>query len=163
MSRLIWNLSQRGFLEYEADASDRRIRRCARGSTRLSDRGAESRDRPKALTAESAGGIVLRGLVMSKRRQFGWALLLSLGTTLLATPAQSHKGDERSQGCHTDRRTGEYHCHTPKTPQPPTEVTLSYCHVVYGQRRCGQTSGECAQLVSQFGGSCQQQLGFSVR
>ena len=27
VSRLIWNLSERGFLEYERDASDRRIRR----------------------------------------------------------------------------------------------------------------------------------------
>lgn len=101
---------------------------------------------------------------MSNGRLFACALLLSLGATLLATPAQSHKGDESSQGCHTDRQTGEYHCHTPKTPQPQTEVTLSYCHVgAYGRRNCGHTNAECVQLVSQFGGYCQQQVGFSAR
>jgi len=101
---------------------------------------------------------------MSNRKLFGLALLLSLGATLLTTPAQSHKGDENSQGCHTDARTGEYHCHTPTKPQPQTEVSLTYCHVgAYGRRNCGHTNVECVQLVSQFGGYCQQQVGFSAR
>src|SRR5262245_34349429 len=100
---------------------------------------------------------------MFNGKLFACALLL-VGATLVATPAQSHKGDESSQGCHTDARTGEYHCHTPTKPQPQTEGTLSYCHVgAYGQRNCGHTNVECAQLVRQFGGSCQQQLGFSAR
>ena len=84
---------------------------------------------------------------MSNRKVFGLALLLSLGATLLVTPAQSHKGDESSQGCHTDARTGEYHCHTPTKPQAQTEVSLTYCHVLYGRCNCGKTSGECAQLL----------------
>ena len=96
-------------------------------------------------------------------RLFGWALLLSLGATFLATPAQSHTGDENSQGCHTDITTGEYHCHTPKAPQPDQQVTLTYCHVVRGESRCGHTRSACMNLVLQFGGSCQPQLGFSVR
>ena len=100
---------------------------------------------------------------MSNGRQFGLALLLSLGATLLAMPAQSHKGDENSQGCHTDARTGDYHCHTPTKPQPQTEVSVTYCHVLYGRSNCGHTNLECTQLVSQFGGSCQQQVGFSAR
>jgi hypothetical protein len=99
---------------------------------------------------------------MAKRSVFGSALLLSLATTLLATPARSHTGDENSLGCHTDRRTGEYHCHEPKTPPP--EVALTYCHVVAGQwPRCGHDRGSCYQLVLQFGGICAQQVGFSVR
>ena len=100
---------------------------------------------------------------MSNGKLFSRGLLLSLGATLVATPAQSHKGDENSQGCHTDARTGEYHCHTPTKPQPQTEVSVTYCHVLYGRSNCGHTSGECAQLQSQYGGSCQQQLGFSAR
>jgi hypothetical protein len=102
---------------------------------------------------------------MSNGRLLGLALLLlSMGATLLAAPAWSHKGDEDSEGCHTDARTGEHHCHTPKNPQSQLEITLSYCHVgVYGQRHCGHTQVECAQLVRQFGGSCQQQMGFSAR
>ena len=101
---------------------------------------------------------------MSNGRLLACALLLSRGATLLATPAQSHKGDVNSEGCHTDARTGKYHCHTPENPQPRTEITLSYCHVnVYGQRNCGRTNVECLQLVQQFGGSCEKQLGFSAR
>ena len=102
---------------------------------------------------------------MSNGGLFALALLLSLGATLLATPAQSHEGDENSQGCHNDARTGEYHCHTPTKPQPEpqTEVSITYCHVLYGRSNCGKTSGECAQLKLQYGGSCQQQLGFSAR
>jgi hypothetical protein len=99
---------------------------------------------------------------MSHSRLFGCALLVCVGATFVATPAQSHEGDENSQGCHTDARTGEYHCHTPKTPQPDP-VALTYCHVVRGESRCGHTRDACAQLVLQFGGSCQTQLGFTVR
>ncbi len=100
---------------------------------------------------------------MPKRTLLGSAFLLSLAATFLAAPAQSHTGDESSQGCHIDRTTGEYHCHTPKTPPPPDMVTLTYCHVVRGESRCGHARDACAQLVRQFGGSCQTQLGFSVR
>ena len=101
---------------------------------------------------------------MANGRLFACVLLLFLGSTLLATPAQSHEGDENSQGCHTDARTGEYHCHTPTKPQPPrTEVSVTYCHVLYGRSNCGHTIGECGQLKLQYGGSCQQQMGFSAR
>ena len=66
---------------------------------------------------------------MANGRLFACMLLLSLGATLLATPAQSHDGGENSQGCHNDARTGEYHCHTPTKPQPQprTEVSVTYC------------------------------------
>lgn len=100
---------------------------------------------------------------MPKRKLFLWTLLLSAGATFVATPARSHEGDENSQGCHNDARTGEYHCHTPTKPQPHTEVSLTYCHVLYGRGNCGKTSAQCAQLKLQYGGSCQQQLGFSAR
>jgi hypothetical protein len=102
---------------------------------------------------------------MANGRLFACVLLLFLGSTLLATPAQSHEGDENSQGCHTDARTGEYHCHTPTKPQPQprTEVSVTYCHVLYGRSNCGHTIGECGQLKLQYGGSCQQQMGFSAR
>lgn len=99
---------------------------------------------------------------MPTRSVFGPALLLSLAATLPATPARSHTGDENSFGCHTDRRTGEYHCHEPKTP--PVEVTRSYCHII-GERQpnCGHERGACYQLVLRLGGVCEQQVGISVR
>jgi hypothetical protein len=93
---------------------------------------------------------------------FGWALPLCVGATFLAAPARSHEGDENSEGCHGDRRTGEYHCHKPLTPQPDP-VTLTFCHVVRGESRCGHTRDACTQLMVQHGGTCEPQLAFTVR
>jgi hypothetical protein len=47
--------------------------------------------------------------------------LLLAGATLLLLPAalSSHGGGLDSNGCHTDRGTGEYHCHGTRTAQPP--------------------------------------------
>ena len=88
---------------------------------------------------------------MSNGKLFSLVLLLSLGATLVATPAQSHKGDESSQGCHTDARTGDYHCHGQKASPPSRET---YCHVVNGSRRCGYARSTCNNLVSEYGGYC---------
>jgi hypothetical protein len=93
---------------------------------------------------------------------FNGALLIFGAASFLASPAHPHEGDENSQGCHNDHRTGEYHCHTPKTAQPDS-VTLTYCHFVRGQSRCGHTRDVCAQLVLQYGGTCEPQLGFIAR
>jgi hypothetical protein len=41
------------------------------------------------------------------RTLFGGALLLGAGAFLLASSAQAHEGDETSQGCHNDYRTGQ--------------------------------------------------------
>jgi len=101
---------------------------------------------------------------MSKSKLFAPALLLSLGATFLASSALSHTGTDKSQGCHTDRKTGEYHCHTPTTPEPEL-LTPTYCHVmVGGGSRCGYERNACNQLVSRFGGFCQQSgFTFGVR
>jgi hypothetical protein len=99
---------------------------------------------------------------MSYSTSFGCALLVLVGAIFLANPAQSHEGDENSQGCHTDHRTGQYHCHTPKTAQPDP-VTLTFCHVVRDASRCGHTRDACAQLVLQYGGTCEPQLSFNAR
>ena len=96
------------------------------------------------------------------RTLFGGALLLGAGAFLLASSAQAHEGDETSQGCHNDYRTGQYHCHTPKTPQPDL-VSITFCHVVRGESRCGHTRDACTQLVVQHGGACEPQLGFRAQ
>lgn len=91
---------------------------------------------------------------MTIRILFG-SLVLVVFSAFPASPAQSHSGGTNAQGCHTDRRTGDYHCHTPKAPAPGA---VTYCHVVSGERRCGYARSTCTDLVSQFGGSCQQQF-----
>lgn len=100
---------------------------------------------------------------MSKSRLLGWAIL-SVGTTFLAAPAQSHKGNENSQGCHTDHKTGDYHCHTPQTPQQPNvDVAVTYCLVVRGRDHCGHSRDQCELLALQHGGQCERQLGIRVQ
>ena len=76
---------------------------------------------------------------------------------LLCAPcgtATPHSGGTNGDGCHTDRRTGDYHCHTPKTP---ISGAITYCHVVQGERRCGYSRGTCQNLVANYGGFCRQE------
>jgi endonuclease G len=43
--------------------------------------------------------------------------IFSLVLFLLSScAAQSHPGRTNAEGCHTDRKTGDYHCHIPKRP-----------------------------------------------
>nr|DAI39258.1 MAG TPA: hypothetical protein [Caudoviricetes sp.] len=37
-----------------------------------------------------------------------------LATFLLSTVNFAHKGRTNSKGCHTNRKTGKYHCHKKK-------------------------------------------------
>lgn len=77
-----------------------------------------------------------------------------LFTLTLTSTSFGHSGGTNAMGCHTNHRTGDYHCHTPKTP-PPQRVL--YCHIVNGESRCGYALSTCSSLVSQYGGQCVQQ------
>ena len=68
-----------------------------------------------------------------------------------ATP---HSGGTNADGCHTDRRTGEYHCHTPKTP---IAGDVTYCLVLSGEQRCGYSRGTCQELAASYGGYCRRE------
>ena len=46
----------------------------------------------------------------------------------------SHSGGTNAAGCHTNHKTGGYHCHNRMTLAPGT---VHYCHVVGGEPRCG--------------------------
>jgi hypothetical protein len=81
-------------------------------------------------------------------------LLAALLVALQAPPTSSHSGGTNADGCHTERRTGDYHCHTPKYPDPGR---VTYCHVINGDRRCGYARSTCNNLVSSYGGFCQQE------
>jgi hypothetical protein len=80
--------------------------------------------------------------------------LIAVLWCLLPPPATSHSGGTNADGCHTNRRTGDYHCHTPKVPVPGADT---YCHVLNGERRCGYSRGGCDELVAQFGGFCRRE------
>lgn len=70
----------------------------------------------------------------------------------IASDAGSHSGGTNANGCHTNHKTGSYHCHNAKTPSPGFQT---YCHVVNGERRCGYAYSTCQSLQSKFGGTCQ--------
>lgn len=54
-------------------------------------------------------------------------LLVCLALSIVATEAQAHSGGLNSEGCHTNRKTGEYHCHRgsgARAPAPTPALTL---------------------------------------
>jgi hypothetical protein len=81
-------------------------------------------------------------------------ILAALLLLTLARTAVPHSGGTNADGCHTDRRTGDYHCHTPKAP---VYGAATYCHVLQGSRRCGYARSSCDDLVSEYGGYCQRE------
>ncbi len=44
--------------------------------------------------------------------------LVGAVAALMATSAHGHGGGLNADGCHTNRKTGEYHCHRPQTVRP---------------------------------------------
>ena len=84
-------------------------------------------------------------------RKYLLLTLALLGMLAPSLPALSHGGGTNANGCHTNHSTGDYHCHTPRTPAPGQ---ATYCHVVDGEDRCGYAASTCRSLVSQYGGYC---------
>ena len=66
------------------------------------------------------------------------ALLLAGALSLTATNAFGHSGGTNAAGCHTNHRTGIYHCHTQKSGYG---YRSTYCHVIRGEYRCGYARG----------------------
>jgi hypothetical protein len=91
---------------------------------------------------------------MRVTKLFAVAMAVGLVASLQIQSAGAHSGGTNADGCHTNHKTGDYHCHTPKLLAPDR---VSYCHVINGESRCGYARSSCANLVSQFGGSCRQQ------
>lgn len=85
------------------------------------------------------------------KRRTSLPLASTLVLLVYAGITYGHSGGTNAEGCHTNRKTGDYHCHTRKAP-PLSRTT--YCHVLDGERRCGYARGSCEDLVSQFGGRC---------
>jgi hypothetical protein len=83
-----------------------------------------------------------------------YLLLFALLAAFQSRTALPHSGGTNADGCHTNRKTGDYHCHGSK-PDNPDRVT--YCHVINGERRCGYSRSTCDDLTSQYGGYCQRE------
>ena len=82
---------------------------------------------------------------------------LSIGGLFAALPSLpvfAHSGGTNADGCHTDSRTGDYHCHGAKQRD---SGNVTYCHVVNGESRCGYSQSACSRLASRDGGYCQRE------
>jgi hypothetical protein len=75
---------------------------------------------------------------------------------LVSFNATSHGGRTNSSGCHTNSKTGDYHCHNKKASTTQTTAP-KYCHVIAGERRCGYAKSSCTSLKEKWGGSCEKQ------
>ena len=55
------------------------------------------------------------------------AILISICLLALSSAAHAHGGGLNKQGCHNNRKTGDYHCHqaAKAKPQKRTEPALS--------------------------------------
>lgn len=59
----------------------------------------------------------------SKFKFIYWLVLLAL--VLFSTHVYSHGGRTNSEGCHNNRKTGEYHCHNSKPKVTPRSQSTS--------------------------------------
>lgn len=50
-------------------------------------------------------------------------VLFSISLALLSSVAFAHSGGLNSEGCHTNRKTGEYHCHRASAAKPTKRST----------------------------------------
>lgn len=41
-------------------------------------------------------------------------LAIAIVSLMVAVPASAHSGGTDANGCHTNHKTGDYHCHKPK-------------------------------------------------
>jgi micrococcal nuclease len=69
---------------------------------------------------------------------------------LCATQVQAHPGRTNAQGCHTNRQTGDYHCHnsgtnTPSNPQP-TNVLAQVVSVGDGDTLRAKMQGQTVTI-----------------
>ena len=82
--------------------------------------------------------------------KLGWirgllTALLFAGVVELPAPAQAHGGGLNSEGCHTESRTGDYHCHRASS-HAPARRSWSARSAFRSQRPCpvtGRTTGSC--------------------
>lgn len=54
----------------------------------------------------------------------------------LSTPTAAHPGGLNGEGCHTNRRTGEYHCHRGNSNGAPPPLALHSAFGAGAYRNC---------------------------
>ena len=78
-----------------------------------------------------------------------FAAIIIAAVILLPPLAQAHPGGLNSEGCHTNRKTGEYHCHGPgrKSAPPNTPDTTSPAPAMQSFMGSGQDGRQPLSIV----------------
>lgn len=73
----------------------------------------------------------------------GCVTIISVMVLCSQTQLAAHPGGLNAEGCHTNRRTGEYHCHRKKSPSPPAR--RSQATPLLGDARQDAPFASCAE------------------
>lgn len=69
-------------------------------------------------------------------------LAVALISMIVPTLAFAHGGGLNADGCHTNRKTGDYHCHgAPRTPAVPAETPSSKSTTYYKNCDAARAAG----------------------
>jgi hypothetical protein len=66
----------------------------------------------------------MRGRLEIRMGRLSIAVALCACCVLSTTALDAHPGGLDAKGCHTNRKTGEYHCHRDPAQRPPTRSTI---------------------------------------
>jgi len=69
------------------------------------------------------------------------AAIILVALILMPFPVSAHSGGLNAQGCHTNRRTGEYHCHR----SPSAALTVLPQRVVPAVPSTGRAFRNCSE------------------
>ena len=86
-------------------------------------------------------------MAKSTRRLF--LTIVVVGIASISPPSFGHGGGLNADGCHTNRRTGEYHCHRPAASRPPATAPAFSGQAFSGRREGGASEvryANCAEV-----------------
>ncbi len=76
-------------------------------------------------------------------------LLVALGLVAFAASAGAHGGGLNAEGCHNNRKTGDYHCHRPqRAAQPPVNQAPRLVPGAQASTRSCGAKQYCTQMTS---------------
>ncbi len=71
---------------------------------------------------------------MTKSTRRRMLTLVAFGIASMSPPSFGHGGGLNADGCHTNRRTGDYHCHRAAASRPPATASAFTGQALSGRR-----------------------------
>lgn len=93
------------------------------------------------------------GAYSRDRQRVAVLVTVAVGLMAASTPLLAHSGGLNAQGCHTNRKTGDYHCHRPQTaphtvtvaPRSSTTIPRSSAQAMVPSVAAGRAFRNCAE------------------